>query len=267
MKKLFFYLLVLPFVFASCGDDDNNDYDDGKIELKNNSVVINSDQDNYKINARSKHAMTYESENDFIAWVDTAGVVNPVTIGETNIVIKSEKDMKKLKVTVKAVATLFPDPDMSWGTSRADMKKKYGTPKSEGESTIGYTDFSVAAPVVMYSFDSKDKLETSSVLVLGKHSAKLTDHLSERYLYFGESEGVLIFGNAYYKKDITLLVLVSVLDSDIMIVYAPVTPEDKKTATSASLLSSEFAKMFKNAGLVNSAGSPVNLDSLVKSVK
>ncbi|MFR9166322.1 MAG: hypothetical protein ACLVKO_08985 [Dysgonomonas sp.] len=226
MKKLFFFFLLLPFTFVSCGGDDDSDdplYEMGRIVLKNGSVSVNSDAKGYKIEARSKYAMSYRSENEFVIAVDSSGVITPVTVGDANVVITSEKDSVRLKVTVNPVATLYPDPYLNWGASRSDVIKNIGKPTVEqSDALVYYTELKGVRNFTYFFLDGA--LSNVIIAVEKAYISNLNKHLGERYRLFDKNEeaGTFFYGNAFRQEDATLNVNIFTGGSDAILVnYLP----------------------------------------------
>lgn len=211
MKKLLLFLLVLPFVLGSCGSDD----DDDSISLKETEKVLKYGE-TYQINATSSNKISYTSENKYHATVSESGLVTAGRIGETQISVSDGKSTKKFKVTVNAESNLYPEPNIEFGISKADLIKKLGTPDSQTDSGIGYLNYSTNAPIAMYLFDSNGKLNSSTVMVKTAYSSELGTFFKERYVYGTsiEEDYTLIFVNALKIEDATMLIGASLYNAN-----------------------------------------------------
>ncbi len=83
MKKLLLLLLIAPFIFISCGSDD----DDASISLKETEKALKYGE-TYQINATSGNKITYVSENEYHATVSESGLV---TAARINTSVKQSK--------------------------------------------------------------------------------------------------------------------------------------------------------------------------------
>jgi len=217
MKNLALLLLLLPFIFNSCGSDDNND----SISLKEREKTLKYSE-TYQINATSENKITYTSENEYHTRVSESGLVTAGRFGETNVILTDGNDTKKVKIIVKKSSELYPDPNIDWGISKTDLIKKFGTPDSETDSGIGYDDFSSAAPIILFLFDSNNKLKGTSVMVKTAFSSELGTYLGERYLPIASQDYTIFFINSTSFDTATMAVGAEVYNlSYWMVLYFP----------------------------------------------
>ncbi len=229
MRNLLSILFCLPFLFISCGSDD-----DDVITLKESSKELKSGS-TYQIEATSGYDITYTVENAYYATVDTKGLVTALRIGETKIKISSNGEEKTFNVKVTPTSKLYEEPNLEFGISRADLIKKLGKPEEETDESIIYTTASNAAPITFYFFDLNKKLEQTGMLISSVYSKDAATFLSERYVYVGVSddETALLFINNIAAEKATMLVAFMNSNSKdyYQVVYMPYTHEKSMPET------------------------------------
>lgn len=227
MKNLLLPLLAITLFIVSCGDDKTEDK--SKINLKQNEVTLQYG-DEYQIKATSETKIDYQSENEYHASVSEDGLVEAGRIGETNIVLSNEEDLKKFKIIVTPKSNIYEEPNVEFGISRADLIKKLGTPDSESSESIIYKTTSPEVDLVMYVFDESNKLRSSGVIVKTEYSKELGVFLAERYALAANDseEQTLYYIDALTVKDATKVIAANLYSADFwMVVYMP--NLDKKT--------------------------------------
>lgn len=202
MKKLF-ALFLISVLFVGCNERQKQEPD--VIILNERGKTLFYD-DEYQIQAVSNSEISYKSDNEFHAFVSDEGLVTARHVGETNILLSNAEDSKSFKVTVRPKSNLYPEPDVKFGDYRSSVKAKFGTPDSETTEAIAYANYSSAAPVVMFLFDSSDKLEAYSVMVKSEYSSLLTDFLLERYQAFSQKDGVFLFADSLTPETTTKVI-------------------------------------------------------------
>lgn len=242
MKKgLVFLAVVLPLVLAGCSKDDEPDV----ISLEVSEKTLYSG-DEYQIEATSKAPITYTVENEYHAEVTETGLVTARFVGETNVLLSNGEDTKNFKVIVKPKYNLYPEPDVKFGDSKSSIIAKFGTPDDETSSGIGYIDYSNAAPILMFLFDSNDKLDSYGVLVRSIYSSTLAEFLSERYMPIGEEDGDFFFINGLNPTTATMAIGLQLYDISYWIVmYMPM--PNTSTSTKSELLKSSKNRTETNA--------------------
>lgn len=227
MKKgLFILAVVLPLVFAGCSKDDDPDV----ISLKVSEKTLYF-EDEYQIEATSKTAINYMVENEYHAEVSETGLVTARFVGETNVLLSNGEDTKNFKVIVKPKSNLYPKPDVKFGDSKSSIIAKFGTPDSETSSVIGYTDYSNTAPILMFLFDSSNKLSSYAVMVKSMYSSVLADFLLERYLVVSEKDGLFLFINGLNTTTATMVIGLQLYNiSYWQVMYIPSTSTSTKSA-------------------------------------
>jgi hypothetical protein len=217
MKKLVFILAVVALVLTGCSKDEEPDV----ISLKVSEKTLYHD-DEYQIEATSKGAITYAVENEYHAKVSETGLVTAKFVGETNILLSNGEDSKTFKVIVKPQSNLYSEPDVKFGDSKSSIIAKFGTPETESGNSILYDDYSNSAPIVMFSFDSSNKLTSYAVMVKSMYSSILADFLLERYLAVSENDGLFMFINGLNTNTATMAIGLQLYNTSYwMVMYIP----------------------------------------------
>lgn len=243
MKKILFLLAVLPLLFSGCEKDDDGDV----IVLKVSEKTLYHD-DEYQIEATSKSKITYSSENEYHAKVSETGLVTAQFVGETNILLSNSEDSKTFKLIVKPKSNLYPEPDVKFGDTKSSIIAKFGTPDSETATGIGYTDYSNAAPILMFLFDSSNKMTGYSIMVKSSYSSVIADFLLERYLVVTENDGVFMFINGLNLNTATMAIGLSLYNlSYWQAIYMPNTSSSQSAplrSAKSSTNTNEFDELF-----------------------
>lgn len=241
MKKILLSVfMVLPFVFTSCSDSDDDKEDNG-IKVGKTEYKMNF-KDEVQIEASSTNSIIYQSENEFVAEVSETGLITGGRVGEAEIKLSDGDDTKKVKVIIEPVSNLFPEPDFIFGETRESVIKKLGKPDSESDEIISYLNYSKNAAIIMYSFEGKSSSSKLSgiAVVLSTSSASVTavtDFLTERYIMAPGNENILAVGlNGLDEKTITRSVGLSLFELDYwMILYMPYSKSSKSALMSGSM--------------------------------
>lgn len=188
MKKFILSLaLVVPMVFTSCGDDN----DDATLSLDKGSVEINYGG-NTTIKASEKNC-TWSSSNEFVATVDQDGKVTAQHVGEAKITASKDGLQASCVVTVNATNFNYIMPYTVWGASIADVKSYMSnisgpTLGVDTDDALGYAtngDF----PIYTYAFINKG-LGSSALYVedTDDNIDGLSAFLKQRYAVYGEDD-------------------------------------------------------------------------------
>jgi hypothetical protein len=229
MKQFLFILAVLPILLAGCSKNDGLDL----ISLKVFEKTLYH-KGEYQIEATSKASISYVVENEYHAKVSLTGLITAGFVGETNILLSNGEDTKNFKVIVNPKSNLYPEPDVKFGDTKSSIIAKFGTPYSETATIILYNDYSNAAPILMFQFDSNNKLSSYAIMVKSSYSSALADFLLERYLVIAENDGVYVFINGLSTTTATMAIGLQLYNASYwQILYIPNT-----STRSASLKSS-----------------------------
>ena len=124
MKKVFLFFMVLSAVMLySCKED--------VITVKNGELVQLNHGDTHQIEAESISMIRYESSDEYCAQVSKCGLVQANYVGSANILLNNEIEEKIVKVEVKAVSSLYEEPDIAFGDTKLSVIDKLGTPSED----------------------------------------------------------------------------------------------------------------------------------------
>ena len=227
MKKLLFLLIAATLLFGCKKEPDLISLSTSQKELYY--------KDTHQIEAKSVSKITYSSENEYHAKVSESGLVNAMFVGETNIILRNDEDTKKVRIIVKPKSNLYPEPAVKFGDSRSSVIAKFGTPNTQNSDGIGYANYSNAAPMLIFLFDSSDKLTAYSLYIKSAYSSTIPDFLGERYLSLGLQSGTFLFVNGLTPSTMTVAVGLSLYDiSYWQAIYIPYTKSNGKSINSVN---------------------------------
>lgn len=222
--------LLLVAILSSCSKDENQ-----TIQVTTKSPMVLNYKQTANIDAVSTQPISYNPENEFHAKVSNTGVITAQHVGETRVNLTNGSDSKSIQVVVEPKFNLYKTPCIEWGMTRSQIKTQYGKPDTETASGIGYTTTSSSAPIMLYLFDSNDKLTSSAVMVKTAYASTLVDFLVERYMPIdvNTSEYTAMFVNGLSTDKITTAINLSVYNlSYLMVMYVDVRNAAKSRSTS-----------------------------------
>lgn len=226
--------LLLVAILSSCSKDE-----DQTIQVRNQSPVVLNYKQTADIDAVSTQPISYNSENEFHAKVSSTGVITAQHVGETKINLTNGSDSKSIQVVVEPKFNLYKTPSVEWGATKNQIKAQYGKPDSETANGVGYSNYSSSAPVVMFVFNSNDRLISSAVMVKTAYASSLGDFLVERYMPIdvNTAEYTAMFVNGLSTEKITTAINLSVYNlSYLMVRYV-----DVRNATKTKLSGGEVS--------------------------
>lgn len=106
-------------VLSSCGDD-TNDTPTVPLTLNEAAISVNYNK-TFELKA-SKNNVSWTSNNDFVAIVNTNGMVTGNHVGEAIITASSGNERVTCKVTVMPIDNTYIMPLKEWGASPTDIK-------------------------------------------------------------------------------------------------------------------------------------------------
>lgn len=233
------FIATLIVSFNSCDKDDAD-----LISLSVTEKTLNF-EDEYQIEATSVSPITYSVENEYNAEVSETGLVTARFVGETNILLENAEDKNTFKVIVEPKYNLYPEPNVEFGDTKSSIIAQFGSDYTATTSAIGYTDYSSAAPIVMFMFDTNNKLTSYAIMVKSFYSSTLADFLTERYLIVGEEDGVFLFLNGLDTTSATMVIGLELYNiSYWMVMYIPNTSSTKSSVIKKSLNPNDFDELF-----------------------
>ena len=216
MKKIFTILLIMPLIWACSSSDSDNS---NEISLKDKEITLNA-SDTYQIEA-GLSGLSYSTDNDDVAMVNSKGLVTAMFVGETDIIIKQGSKIARLKVVVEPKHHLYETPSLKFGTtSRDNIIKEFGKPSIDNGESISYVISGKPISNIMYLFDDDMKLRSSSVIVKSAYAKNLIPFLTERYFPISIKE--LMFANSINPNKVTMFVSLSVIENaSTLVMYYP----------------------------------------------
>lgn len=212
LKRILSLLLIFMGValFSSCSDDK----EDSAISIPTtNSIPVGS---SFSFGLSGN----WSSSNNFVASVDNDGNVKAEHVGECII----SNGNHNCIVTVTPKSNLIKEPITEWGISKPQLISKCGTDYQESGTAIGYKTNSNIAPMIMYSFDSYNRLSSSVVMVKTAYTSELVDFLIERYRPVTMDGYDYYFVNGYSSQSISTVIGMGLYkyDKDYwMVLYMP----------------------------------------------
>lgn len=241
------FIATLIVTFNSCDKDDED-----LISLSVSEKTLNF-EDEYQIEATSNSVITYTVENEYNAEVSETGLVTARFVGETNILLENAEDNKTFKIIVEPKYNLYPEPDVEFGDTKSSIIAQFGSDYTETTSAIGYTDYSSAAPIIMFTFDDNNILDGYSIMVSSAYSSTLANFLTERYLIASYDDDTYLFINGLSTTTATMVIGLELYNiSYWMVMYIPNTSTTKSSKIESISVSNDFDELFnKMIGRMN----------------
>lgn len=198
MKKVFLFFMVLSAVMLySCKED--------VITVKNGELVQLNHGDTHQIEAESISLIRYESSDEYCAQVSQYGLVQANYVGSANILLNNEIEEKIVKVEVKAVSSLYEEPDIAFGDTKLSVIDKLGTPSEDNGNTFIYKDYSSSVSYLLVLFEN-DRVLSSAVMLDHSYSSELATFIGERYRSLGVIDKYFCYINSLQVADATMMV-------------------------------------------------------------
>lgn len=221
MKKIIFFTLVFSFLFSSCSSDS----DDDKVFEKDIDVTINVGE-TYSLD---KGDYMVESVSDeFIAEASVDGTIKGLHAGEALVVMKGKGYTYNMNVVVESKNTLFTDLKTYLGASEDKILDIFGTPDRISGSVYSYTRKSEGNQTV-FAFNAGKRVEIAGITFGYSYAERVGKHLADRYLYVGESDGVLAFVDSYDVENYKTFITCEVTSYEIQLMYFPREALDSKS--------------------------------------
>lgn len=198
IKRIFMFFLPI-ILFAGCsGDEDKQN----SLNIPN-SVSVKVDS---SVNLGS--VQSWVSSNVFVAEVTGEGVITGKHVG--NCVVNCSG--ASCSVTVTANNTLYTEPIMDWGITKAELISRKGQPDRESGNTLMYETGNSAAPYEMYLVKN-GVLESAAVMVMSSYTSSMTNHITDRYYPITHDDNYFYFANAYTLSDASIVVVAGLSDN------------------------------------------------------
>lgn len=252
MKKFAILLAAaLPFVFAACGDDND---ENSKLTIENAPLTLNYDDD-FELKASEKN-VSWSSSNDFVATIDAKGKVEAKHEG--TVVITATKDGNKATCTIEVKATNnnFVLPILTWGATMEQVKGavpntlhlEISVGSTLAYNTPGNPD---NYPFYVYEFNSNGLNASSlSVSTDTDEELDLEDFLDQRYKAIEETEAGYLYVNANSKVEATMRIEygLDAVNDQVTVVWTPMIPNRSGVTYDAAAVKAcrEMAKKLLN---------------------
>ena len=216
-SKALFCSFATAFIFTSCGSDENENGKE-KFSISETKLTLHYEETE-QLSATA--TAQWSSENDFVATVNSNGLVEGGHVGKTNIMATSAEGSAKCEVEIVPVYSTYKEPYLEFGASKSTVKSKETRELNKEKTTsLTYEGENSFVELVMYSFDESGKLESAGVALTIASASEVTKFLLERYQPISEKDGTYMFINNNI-NDCKMAVGLSVENSYLAIVYIP----------------------------------------------
>lgn len=221
MKKLIILsaVVTLALLTISCKKDE-------KINLLTTDISL-CHQETCSIQATSSLPITYVSDDEFHAKVNTAGLVEGRYVGKTKIKLMTDNDIKYVNVTVVPKYYLYIEPNIKFGESKSSITNKFGQP--DNVSSTGVYTYNMVGTInytLMVLFDDNDNVNAYAVAVSSDLSSTLSSFLSERYMFIHYEDSKFWYVDGLKPETITKYIVNYLINVNYWVVlYAPYTSE------------------------------------------
>ena len=217
MKKIHLLSAIIAMALCSCGANppESNNNNNGKNE---NAPALSPEkievlfEDSVQVTSLNCDITRWEIKNDYVAIVDEKGLIEGLHVGTTTLTayytLENTEYSLTAEVIVKGKSELFKDPILDFSMTNKDIEKTLGTPTqdltSDAYQTLVYGDINKDSYITCYDFFNDKLIEVRICLANEEMVEELEDFLSERYEMDEEEEMIIVFIDAYEKKDATI---------------------------------------------------------------
>lgn len=211
------FAATLFFTSCSSGDDEN-------FSISENKLTLHFEE---KEQLTATSTAEWSSENDFVAKVNSNGLVEGNHVGKTNIIATSNNGRARCEVEVVPVYSTYKEPFLEFGASKSAVKSfETRTFFKEQSSSIAYYGENSSVELVLYSFDTNEKLKGVAVALSFTCASEVAKFLLERYQPIGEDDGIFAFINNN-EDEYTMGITLSVESAYIAVMYLPMTANSR----------------------------------------
>jgi hypothetical protein len=256
MKKvcLFLLLAMMPFVFGTCGDDEELSLT--SIEFEEDDVVIEIGEE-YELSIFpipdkvDLPKCSFSSDDKSVVTVSkSTGIIKGISAGEATITAKTSdgKFFATCDVTVRSEGSstkLYREPYLKFGNSAADIKK-YETRQiyEEDSEKITFLGENDDVNNVMYLLKSK-KMNAAGVIFnkTTSISTRVMAFLKERYDYKGKDSDN---DDIFLSSDGKLVIYITSIDSgNLLVGYQEYTSSKSPSLRSSAEFGEQEKETFK----------------------
>lgn len=232
MKRIALILLFASVILCSCGNKTSINYDGSNTV----NIVL---REELNLNATSKEALSYRSDNKLVVEVSPEGIIYGKNVGEANVTIYNSEN----EITVHVIVDLFEEPTFNFGVSSQTIKSIYGEPNYNFHDSVyiygdGNNWYSWAVWRMDFFFD-KDKYYEADLYIRNDLDVRINDFLNDNYFYFSTVTDTItsndaieidLFLNEPAPENATMVVgrqSNAGQYNDIRLMYAPFSYDDK----------------------------------------
>lgn len=230
MKKLALFLITFSIcsIFCSCHVLDNK-----KINYDGPSTINIALRESLNLNASSKEALTYYSDNELYVTVSPDGVINGKNVGSANITISNSEN----SITVNVVVSLFEEPTLDFYVSKDEIKRIYGEPRYIHDNNVfvyggGNNEwYSWAVWEMYFFFNEYDAYYESDLYIRNDLDLLLSKYLNDNYFYYrtiaeaeSNTDSIYLYLDKPNAKEASVIVgkqYNAGANKDIRLMYAP----------------------------------------------
>ncbi len=209
MERKNFLVLMLVLVsisFTSCSKDEDGDISPSitpSITPSSISMYYNS---TYQLNG--SNVVTWESSNEFVATVDSKGLVRGGHVGTTTISASNGKNTATCNVTIIPKVILYDDPILEWGVSKSTIisKESHSLKSSSSSAMLAY-DYSIGGNSCLLTYNfTNEKLSRIDVYLDLLSFTIAGNHLVERFSPLSIVGDIVMYSDGYTKDKTTTIV-------------------------------------------------------------
>lgn len=214
MKRVLFTFctFICAMLFTSC--------ENSKIKISPSYVTLHCEEE-VGLTAIDNHSdVRWVSDDDFVASVNSNGIVTAEHVGRTTITAKDGKDEAYCSVSVTPEYYTYNEPILDWGCSKQTIISKKGTPDDNQTDGLVYVQSESKGIIEMYMFENGKLYGCGVALKLSYANTDVANFLLERYQVVGVNNGIYYFINAMTLETATLGVSL-MIDDYVLVTYAP----------------------------------------------
>lgn len=214
MKKvlLTFCTFMCAMLFTSC--------ENSKMKISPSYVTLHFEEEVGLTVIDNQSRVTWATNDDFVASVNSNGIVTAEHVGTTTIIAKEGKNEAYCSVSVIPEYFTYSEPILDWGCSKQTIISKKGTPDDSQTDALTYVQSESKGIIEMYMFENGKLYGCGVGLKLSYANTDVASFLLERYQLFGMQDGYYFFGNAMNLEEVSLIVTL-MIDDYILITYSP----------------------------------------------
>jgi len=227
INKAMIVMTLLGLFIGSCSSSNDDSKDISKVVISPQNISLFCSETTSLV---APEATKWESENDFVAKVNSNGVVTGMHIGETQIKASNGISSDICNVRVNPKYSLYDTPIFDWNESSKTIKEKetHKLVSEDNQFLIYNYDFGGANCAVSYVFENSRLSNIYIVLDFTKFS-NAVDFLDERYnqISFDLEQMKAIYIDGYTKETHTMGIIIEPVVVDktkcVSILYTPYT--------------------------------------------